>query len=135
MKVAEFVESKVKNVVKRYGSEFKFKRYELNMMNERTGEFIKDSEGNEIEMCLKGLYHESAGYIQRTTADGAVTRTKKQPMILCLMSDLSNAGIKVNDIVVNEKTVYEVVGITDMQGLNVAADISLEVVDDGKSEI
>lgn len=135
MKVAEFEKAKVKNAVKRYGSEFKFKRYELNEMNERTDEFIKDNEGNEIEMCLKGVYHESTSYIQRTTTDGAVTRTKKQPMILCLMSDLSDAGIKVNDIVIKEKVVYEVVGITDIQNLNVVVDISLEVIDDGKSEI
>lgn len=132
MKVAEFERAKVKSAIKRIGETFEFKRFELDEMNEKTGEFVKDKNDKEIVMNMQGIYHEGTSYVQRTTSESSVTRTKKQPMILCLMSDIVNAGIRVNDVMIKNGLQYEVINISDIQNLNVIADISLEVLDNGK---
>lgn len=75
---------------------------------------------------LKGIYHESNGYIQTTGSDATITRTKKSPMILCLYED--GIKIKQGDLIIIEGKQYNVSGILNIQNYSIVSDISLEEV-------
>jgi len=123
----KFEAYKVKRELKRSGINYEFKRPEKNEFGEPIGEF-KDSK---IVGMLKGLYHEENGRIQISTGDTTQTRTKKNPMILCLYEDIASLVLQVGDVVkINAKT-FKVTGIVNIQEWNLISDISLEVVDSG----
>ena len=77
-----------------------------------------------VEFTVKGLYHQSSSYQQKTTDSGSVTSKKPQPMILALYEDghLIKPGDKT---VVNDVTLL-VTGVVDVQELNAVVQLSLE---------
>lgn len=123
----KFEAYKLTRELKRSGKKYKFFRRGLNKFKEKSTE--------PVEVCeILGLYHEQTSNVQTITQDGAVTRTKKTPMILCLTSNETN-GLKIDDEVnINDKT-YKVTGVVDIFNWNIVSDISLEVVDDGRNPV
>ena len=114
---------KIQRELKRSGSEYDFERLGKNEFEESNAEVTKSFK-------IKGLYHEQNGYITVTTTDGAKSRTKKTPMILCLWEDVLNSELKIGDVVkVNGKTL-KVNGVVNVQEWNIVADISLEPTDE-----
>lgn len=124
LKIGEFEKAKVKVALNRNGEVFTFRRMKENEFGEKSKEFDEN-----VNITLKGIYHEQAGYVQKVVSDETITRSKKQPMILCLLEDTKE--LKSKDILVIRDIEYELVKITDVQNLGVIADISLEVVDNG----
>lgn len=75
---------------------------------------------------LNGLYHEKNSFEVKNTVDGAITHSKKSPMILCLKEDAED--ISTGDSVIISDVEYKVVSKNNIQNFDVAYDISLEVV-------
>ena len=95
-------------------------------------------------ITVKGIYHQTNSYQQKSSKDGSVTTTKPQPMILCLYNNSNNNdemlvengeienstennNPKLGDKVVIDGKTMLVTGIVDIQELHVALQISLEM--------
>lgn len=127
----KFEAYKFKREVRRNGITFEFKRRKLDKFNEPTGELETVAE-------VRGLYHESNSYITETVGDAATTRTKKQPMLLCLVDDVKSSDLRQGDeiqIPLRSSQMTSVtlryVGCVDIQNLGIIADLSFEEVDEG----
>lgn len=118
----KFEKNKILRELKKNNKEYEFKRFKLDRFKQQT---------NEVESVtiIKGIYHEVNNYISITDKNETLRRTKKQPMVLCLLEDASL--IQKDDIVELNNKVYSVNGINDIQEWGIIADISLEVLDDG----
>lgn len=118
----KFERNKLKREIKKSGKEYKFLRAGKNKFGEPSDE--------PTEVCsIKALYHENNGYISNQVGDAAVYRTKKIPMLLCVYEDATS--LVSGDYVFINGNKYKVTGVVNVQEWNIAADISLEVVDDG----
>lgn len=122
---------KLKRELKYSGTLFTFKRKQRNEFNELDGEPV------EIGKIL-GLYHETNSQITTTIGDGAVTRTKKQPALLCLVDDYLKLGLNFGDVVSisdeaanSHKRTLKYIGCVDIMNWGIIADLSFEVIDDG----
>lgn len=113
-----FLKNKIKRQICINGQKFNFKKTILDEFNQKklTDEVVE----------VDGIFHESVSYIKSKNSEPARLVTKPQPMILVLFEDgekiekdfvLEFSG---NEYVVSEKH--------NIKGLNVAFDISLEVV-------
>ena len=127
----KFEAYKLKREVRRNGVVFEFKRRKLDKFNEPTGELETVAE-------VIGLYHESNSYITETVGDAATTRTKKQPMLLCLVDDVKSSDLRQGDEIQiplrsSEMTsvTLRYVGRVDIQNWGIIADLSFEEVDEG----
>lgn len=127
----KFEAYKLKREIRRSGVNFEFKRRKLDKFNEPSGEL-------EVVAEVKGLYHESNSYITETVGDAAMTRTKKQPMLLCLVDDVKLSDLRRGDeiqipIRSSQKTsvTLRYVGCVDIQNWGIIADLSFEEVDEG----
>lgn len=112
--------------IKRSGIEVEFKRHGLN-------EF-KEPDGTQVDVgSVRGIYHEQNSSIQIVTGETTQIRNKKIPMFLCTFESVDKLSLDVGDyFILNGKT-FKVTGTTNIQEWNIITDISLEVVDDGKS--
>ena len=127
----KFEAYKLKREVRRNGVAFEFKRRKLDKFNEPTGELETVAE-------VRGLYHESNSYITETVGDAATTRTKRQPMLLCLVDDVKSSDLRQGDevkIPLRSSQMTSVtlryVGCVDIQNWGIIADLSFEEVDEG----
>ena len=102
------------------GIEYVFSRQAL----DKFGQPLDDTQE---EIKLKGIYHESNGYIQTAGYDAAIIRTEKSPMILCLFDDGNK--IKQGDMITIAEKTFRVSGVLNIQNYSIVADISLEEVD------
>lgn len=118
---------KIQRELKRSGQSYTFKRKIENEYGEKTGD-------DEDVVTTDCLYHEQTSNVQLVVPDGAITRTKKIPMLLCLTNE-DVLGLQVDDYTtINGKT-YRVTGVLDVMNWGKISDISLEVVDDGRNPI
>lgn len=122
---------KLKRLLKQSGSKFTFVREKLNEFNEPNGE-------PEEVATLTGIYHETNSFMTDTVGDAATTRTKKQPMIICLYDDFVSSSLCQGDKVFTHPGTTEMpsktlkyVGCVDIQNWGIIADLSFEEVDDG----
>lgn len=127
----KFEAYKLKREVRCNGVVFEFKRRKLDKFNEPTGEL-------ETVAKVRGLYHESNSYITKTVGDAATTRTKKQPMLLCLVDDVKSSDLRQGDeIQISFRSsqmtsvTLRYVGCVDIQNWGIIADLSFEEVDEG----
>lgn len=127
----KFEAYKLKREVRRNGVVFEFKRQKLDKFNEPTGELETVAE-------VRGLYHESNSYITETVGDAATTRTKKQPMLLCLVDDVKSSDLRQGDEIQTPfrssqmtSATLRYVGCVDIQNWGIIADLSFEEVDEG----
>lgn len=124
---------KLRREIKRSGVTYEFYRISKNEWNERPNDGKSTFAGS-----IKGIYHEVNSQITTTTSDGSVTRTKKQPALLCLASDFELVGIQFGDIVdvanlasSNGMKRMKYVGAVDIANWGIIIDLSFEEVDDG----
>ena len=114
----KFMKHQIKNEIKRSGSkEYAFKRKKENEYHQEIGE--------EDVAIVKGIYHETNGYISLSKSDSSYVQSKKVPYILTLIDDSSE--IKQGDYTYISGRKYTVTGIVDIQNYGIAADISLEM--------
>lgn len=125
----KFEAYKLRRVLKQSGVDFVFMRSEKNEYGEPDGEPLEVAR-------LRGIYHETNSYVSNTVGDAATTRTKKQPMILCLCEDVASLDLQPGDTTTvpvgapetHSKTL-KYVGCVDVQNWGIIADLSLEEVD------
>lgn len=122
---------KLQREIKRSGSTFTFKRHKLNEYKEHSGEL-------EEVGSVTGLYHETNSQVTETLADGSITRTKKQPALLCLADDYRKLKINNGDIVIVSdasplSSTRELVftGAVDIADWGIIIDMSFREVDHG----
>lgn len=113
---------KIERELKRSGVNVSFIRRVKNAYNE-------DTDVSELVCTAKCLYHVETGYLQVSTQDGAQTRFKRIPKLLCLKNDVSS--VKMGDVLFYNSKEYKVCGVDDVQEWGIVADISLEVLDNG----
>ena len=122
---------KISREIKRSGMEFKFMRSQLDEYGEPSGEPAEVA-------SLTGLYHESSSFVTESASDYATTRSKKQPMLLCLADEVNDSDIKFGDMITipsrgpqrTSKTL-KYVGCVDIQNWGLIVDMSFEEVDEG----
>lgn len=114
--------SKVSRAIDTHGQNFVFTRSGKDDYGQPS------HETTQIE--IKGLFHQTRGYITKNTSDGTVSRSKPQPQIMTLVTPNSSAILPKDKLVYCGKT-YTVTGVDDIGNLGVALDISLELIDDG----
>lgn len=125
MQTEVFLRNKIRRQIKWNGQEFIFKRYALNDYSEI------DYNTVDKEFIVNGIFHEGGGYggmlnIELFERDGARTTTKMKPMILCLYED--GKDLDMDDIVEISDYKYKIVDKQDIKNLNVAYEISMEVI-------
>lgn len=121
-----FEREKIKRNILMHGCEFTFTRIVAD-------EFEEDTQKETDVVSLNGLFHQSRGYISQSSGsdDGRIIRSKPQPMILVLLDEYSELILS-GDIVTYKNTKYRVTGKNNLNNLDIAYDISLEMIDDGK---
>lgn len=113
----KFLRTKVKRLIASSGVSARFVRYGTNKYDEPTDEI-------EFEVTAKMVFHTSKVYVKQTIGDSSKTVTKQQPMLLCLYEDALDLAS--GDIVHLNGKQYTLVGITNINELNAACDLSLE---------
>lgn len=111
-----FLSNKIQRQIDWNGEEFTFIH---------TGEDEYHNPTEPVEISIKGIYHQSTSYQQKTSDTGSVTSTKPRPMILTTYDDGSKLSLG-DTINLNGKDMF-VTGLENVQELNVAIQISLEV--------
>lgn len=127
----KFEAYKLEREIKRSGVEVTLYRYGTNEYNEPTGELVAVG-------SIRGLYHETNSQVTKTVADGSITRTKKQPALLCLASDYVSLSPEFGDRIIlsdvqpqARKKDAKFVGAVDVANWGIIVDMSFEEVDVG----
>jgi hypothetical protein len=129
-----FQAHKIKHALARYGVEYQFER----ALKDKYGQPILDENGDPVyypvEGAIKGIFHEAGTDFLLNLSDAATTHSKPQPAILAYWED--GQSLRVNDRVFvppGSGRQYKVVAVNDVGNLELCADISLEVFEDGLS--
>ena len=118
MQYSLFLRNKIKRQLAFNGQNFEFKKVE------------KDSYGqtklSDKTICIKGIFHQTESFLKSEDSEGARIVKKPQPMVLALYDECLE--IDKDDEMIMSNNRYKVVGKTNLNNLNVAFDISLEVL-------
>lgn len=115
---AAFQLNKVRRLINTQGKAFHFEKPIKNEFGEPNGQTVS--------VVLRGVFHETTSYLNKTSTDASTLRKKASPMVLMLWE--SAEGLHHTDeLKFNEKT-YRVTEIKNLQEANLVADISLEEV-------
>ena len=118
MDALKFQLNKVRRLINTQGQPFKFTRQGIDDFGEPNGQTVS--------VIISGVYHETTGYLSKTSAEASTIRKKSSPMILCLWEDAKKV-IHTDELVFNEKT-YKVCEVKNLSEANIVGDISLEEV-------
>lgn len=121
MYAPKFQLNKVQRLLKTQGELFHFNRPAKNDFGEPNGETVS--------IDIRGVYHESSSYVSKTATDATTIRSKASPMLLCLWDDATKL-FHTDELSFRGKK-YRVNGITNIGEANVAADVSLEEIQNG----
>lgn len=121
----KFEKNKLVRGLQRSGQEYKVLRETKNEFLEPTGEVT--------EVCsLKAIYHEyheKSEHIKMQAEESATYRSKKRPMLLCLFE--GTELIAIGDYININGRRHNIIAVSNILEWNIAADITLEVVDHG----
>lgn len=124
-----FEEYKIKREINHIGRLVKFCRLKKNKFGELDAEI---TDGSLLEVgCAKVIYHEENSNVQLVSVEASQIKTKKIPMLLMLYDDFKKLKLKVNDIAIISGKYFLVSGCVNIQEWNIAADLSLEVLEIG----
>ena len=126
MRTEVYFKNRIRRQILWNGQDLVFTRYGQNSYHEI------DYSKIDKQFEFKGIFHDGGGYggmlnITIYERDGARTITKMKPMILALYEDAKD--IQMDDEVVIGGSKYLVTDKTNIKGLNIAYEISLEIVD------
>ena len=80
---------------------------------------------------IRGLFHVSKGYITENIQEGTRTHSKGQPMLLVAYAETEN--VQNGDYLEINQNKYKVVEKNNIQEYSIVADISLELVLNGRN--
>lgn len=115
--------NKISRFVNTRGETFTFKRQKLN-------EFKEPIKGEFDQIVVKGVYHEVNSHVVENKAESSITRSKPQPMLLCMPEEGSK--LQQGDTTEYKGTTYKVVEPSNLLKYDICSDVSLEVVEVGK---
>lgn len=107
---------KVQRFIAVHGTEFELVRFKLNSYNEPT-DTIEDKRE------IRGVYHETTGYLSETTSDSTTIRSRYSPCILCTWK--SSEGLNSSYQVHINSRLYTISEIKNVAEANLIAEISL----------
>lgn len=118
-----FLKSKLKRQMDWNGRDITLYRYERDSYNQLTDRV-------DFEYTIRAVFHEGGGYggmlnIELYENDGARTVSKMKPMLLCMYKD--GEQIDSNDWLMVGNRKFSVVDKSDVSGLGVAWEVSLEL--------
>lgn len=120
----KFEAYKIKREIERSGRSFLVYRRKDNDYGEPSGKHF-------LVGGFRGLYHEvntNVTGLGNGSNNNSTFRARKKPAILCLLEDIKNIKVQVNDFVIlNEKT-FRVDVAKDIQELGIVCDLILEEV-------
>ena len=96
--------------------------------NEATGEYQELGK-------IKGIFHQTQIRQSKTVKNIITHKTKQQPMLLCLYDDCVNIKIKSKDVLTINQKKYKIIGISNVNEIDVACEVTLELIDDGTSRV
>ena len=118
-KIVAFERDKLRKQIQMYGKNYIFKREQLNEYKEPTGEV-------DVVSPVVGIYHAFGSYTSRQITEGAVVAKNQTPMIVCLLEDA--VLLHVDDFVEIGDEKYRIISLNNVNNLNYAVEISLEVL-------
>lgn len=118
MQAAAFQLNKVRRLILTQGKLFQFERPKVN-------DFGEPTDGKTI-YTIRGVYHETAGYSNKTSTEATTIRKKALPMVLTLWE--SAKELHHQDVLTFNGKPYQVTEIKNIAEANLVADISLEEV-------
>lgn len=118
MSHSNFTINLIRRMLNSRGKDYTFLRDRLNSFGEPSGDTDP--------ITIRGLFHESTGYLPTDSQEGGSLHKKSSPMMLCLWED--PFPIKVGDTLSFDELKYVVSGVKDLSNLHIAVDISLEEV-------
>lgn len=124
MAAYKFERAKLKRLLSTYGVKYHFER----MVKNEFGEPNADGEVSKT-IGIVGVYHEQNQAVQISTSNGVRYRTEKRPFILAEYGDASQ--LEADDRLVYGGVVYKVIGVSNVNNMDIYGDVSLEVVDVG----
>ena len=98
----------------------------LLVQRESTNDFGEPN-GETETLELKGVFHESTGYLTKSTSESSTVRKKSSPMLLCLWEDVEDR-VHLQDYILFNGKKYMIGEIKNLLEANLMADISLEEV-------
>ena len=123
MEYPAFQLNKIRRIIQRQGQEFVFLRRGENVYHEPTAVTT-------ATITINGVYHETTeGHLTKSTADATTLRQKVSPMLLCLWEEARS--LLHTDIVEINGKMYRINEVRDVGEAGIAADISLEEMQDG----
>lgn len=117
--------AKLRHNLSKFGVEFTFTRPQENSYQE------PDLTKTPSQIVLTGIFHMTAGlggYASVITLESGKIFSKPMPMILCAWEDFDMAKVQFDDRLVYNGNNYKVVRTTNLNEMDIAADISLELV-------
>lgn len=119
MRNLQFQKAKMAQIIRVEGVDYTFLRDQLDEYGEPTGAL------SEVAI-VRGIWHESQGYVTLVSGEASTVRSKPSPQILT-MAEWAKP-IQQDDFIEVDGQRYLVTGKHDPTNLGIAADISLEVV-------
>ena len=119
MRNVSFQKAKLSRIILVEGEDYVFTRDQLDEYGEPTGDSLPVA-------TIRGLWHESQGYVTLTKGDASTVISKPSPQIMVMAEDAK--PIQQDDFRVVDEQRYLVTGKHDPTNLGIAVDISLEVV-------
>lgn len=117
MEYPRFLKNKIERQILMNGQTYAFRKIEKDKFGQTK---ISDD-----KVSIEGMFHQTSSFVKSQDGDGARMVSKPQPMILTLYED----GLKIEKdyLVEISGQAYKVVDKTNVNNLNVAFEISLEV--------
>lgn len=122
MEAVAFQVNKVRRAIQTQGSSFVVTSPVLNAYGEPSSWTVFKT--------IRGLYHETTGFISKTVKDGSSINRKSSPMILCLASEVS--GLKKGMKVLHGSKEFALVEVKDLGEAGAIFDLSLEEIQHGE---
>lgn len=118
MQSAAFLKNRVRRLIRDSGKSYNFYRYGKDKYQQKEKEPKTSYE-------VVGKYHVSTSYVKESADDNARLVSKSQPMLLVLFED--GEKMEKNDEVAINGKIFKVIYKTNVDELNIAYDVSLEM--------
>lgn len=110
---------KLSQTIQRHGVDFTVRRAEKNAFNEPTNNLLPVMEG-------RGIFHTSSRYISVSGQAHGLVQSVQEPRLMLVFP--VTAELQIGDLVELPGCKYRITGTDNLSRLNIALDVSLEVI-------
>ena len=121
-----FYVNKIRKAIERQGSTYTFVKPVLGDYDDNTGNI-------ETVAVIQGFFHEVRIRTKLVYTEGGIARSKPEPSIMCVYEDVEPymESLIVNSLVTIGLNQYKVLAVLDISKRKAAAEIILELIDNG----